>query len=151
MEYQFAYDFRRDYQKPNILLTIGSILLGILFLAGAAFRMIDGDGFFALLGIPALLIGLRFLFFGINGNHPMVKEGQCYLKVSDRKIYSKLGKYAPAREIYIHRIKKVEIADQLITLTLKNGKKALLNVKIIQNDAKRQHFMEFIDQLEHNE
>lgn len=88
--------------------------------------------------------GLCFLLMAMNGNKPFVKEGQSYLKISDKKIVAKLGKHTSKQEVAFDEITKVDIRDKEIVLRLAKGKEVWIDLHKIQNDDKKEAFIEII-------
>ena len=154
MNYEFDYDFIRDYQQPKKWVKVANALSGIgLLIYGITqiFEYLKHEGVLYLsFGIISTIGGLGFLFFAWNGNKPLTKARQYYLKIADQKINFKLGKYASNKEIQFDKISRIDIREEEIILRLKNGKEEWVDMSKIQNKNKKEHLFEIMKNLNSN-
>lgn len=148
MNYEFDYDFIRDYQLPKKWVKIANALSGIGLLIYGITQIFGYFKHEVLLylsvGVISTIGGLSFLFFVWNGNKPFVKHGQYYLKIANQKIHFKLGKYASKKEIKFNEIRRIDVREERIILRLKNGEEEWVDMSKIQNTNKKEDLFQIM-------
>lgn len=147
MHYYFDYDFSRDYQKPNqwliLFQTIGG---GALLLYGTtqifSYLQKNGSPVFELgIGIIAILGGLSFLLYAMNGYKPIVQRGRKFIKIKQHNIHFKLRKFTDERIISLGDIGRIDFQEGEIVIGLKDNTEIWIGITEIQNKRKREDFI----------
>ena len=148
MNYEFDYDFIRDYQPPGKWVKIANALGGIGLLIYGITQILEylkQENILNLsVGLISILGGLGFLVFGMNGSRPLIRPGQYYLRIANQKIYLKLGKYAKRKEAPFDEIDKIDVSEKEIVLKLENGEEVWINMSKIQNESKRNDLLQLM-------
>lgn len=156
MDYRFDYDFSRDYQKPNqwgiLFQTIGGAALmmyGIIQVF-SYLKMEEAELFVLGIGIIAMLGGLSFLLYAMNGYKPMVHRDSKFIKIKQGEIHFKLRKFAKASSLRIDDIRRVNFEAGEIILGLKDNSEIFIGITDIQNETKREEFISTMKAIKAN-
>jgi len=109
----------------------------------------DGIGNF-LLGVMLLIIVALtwWVWVAIQGMKPVGKEGKAsFLKIEKGELIFKPFRFASERKIALNRLEKVDFNETRIIFKERGRDELFINFKQIQNQEKREEFIEAIKNL----
>jgi len=150
MTFEFDYDFIRDFQSPKLWVKLSNAFGGIALLVYGAIQILnfisDRNLLLLVIGIIILMGGFSYLLFAINGNRPILKQGQYFLRIANRKLHAKLGKFASYVEVNFNELKKINITNKEVKLVLLNGTEIWIELNKIQNKNKQKVFVKIMNE-----